>query len=243
MLVEAAFAAARQVMSPALRRVVWKSLGLTIGLLALLWFLLTKLLGSWLASQSVSAEYPYLGSLAVFLAGAGLLIGFFYVLPPVAALVGSFFVDEAAEIVEASDFPEPRGEALPVGAAFAYGLRFAGVTLLVNLLALVIWFVPGLNVAAFFSANAYLLGRTYFELAAARYRPIKEAEAMRREHRAVVLMAGAMLAGLLLVPVLNLLTPVFGIALMVHVHKRLSGVRPIAYQGGPGGRSGMMLGG
>jgi CysZ protein len=31
-----------------------------------------------------------------------------------------------------------------------------------------------------------------------------------------------MLAGLVLVPVLNLVTPLFGIALMVHVHKRLA---------------------
>ena len=38
-----------------------------------------------------------------------------------------------------------------------------------------------------------------------------------------MLLAGAMMAGLLLVPVVNLLTPLFGIALMVHVHKRLSG--------------------
>ena len=45
---------------------------------------------------------------------------------------------------------------------------------------------------------------------------------MRIEHRGTVLLAGAMLAGLVLVPVLNLLTPLFGVALMVHVHKRLS---------------------
>jgi CysZ protein len=49
-----------------------------------------------------------------------------------------------------------------------------------------------------------------------------EAAEMRREHRPTVLLAGAMIAGLLLVPVLNLLTPLFGIALMVHVHKELS---------------------
>ena len=45
---------------------------------------------------------------------------------------------------------------------------------------------------------------------------------MRVEHRGTVLLAGAMLAGLVLVPVLNLLTPLFGVALMVHVHKRLA---------------------
>ncbi|MCX4195960.1 hypothetical protein OMR07_10480, partial [Methylobacterium organophilum] len=34
--------------------------------------------------------------------------------------------------------------------------------------------------------------------------------------------AGCLLAGLMIVPILNLLTPLFGIALMVHLHKRLS---------------------
>ena len=46
---------------------------------------------------------------------------------------------------------------------------------------------------------------------------------MRVEYRPTVLLAGAMMAGLLVVPVVNLLTPLFGIALMVQVHKRLSG--------------------
>jgi CysZ protein len=45
---------------------------------------------------------------------------------------------------------------------------------------------------------------------------------MRVEFRPTVLLAGAMMAGLVLVPVLNLLTPLFGIALMTQVHKRLS---------------------
>ena len=49
-----------------------------------------------------------------------------------------------------------------------------------------------------------------------------EAARMRREHRGTVLAAGALMAGVVLVPVVNLLTPLFGVALMVHLHKRLS---------------------
>ena len=37
-----------------------------------------------------------------------------------------------------------------------------------------------------------------------------------------MLLAGTFRAGLALVPVVNLLTPLFGTALMVHVHKRLT---------------------
>jgi CysZ protein len=42
-----------------------------------------------------------------------------------------------------------------------------------------------------------------------------------------------MLAGLVLIPVLNLLTPLFGVALMVHVHKALA--RRALPDGRPGG--------
>ena len=40
--------------------------------------------------------------------------------------------------------------------------------------------------------------------------------------RGTVLAAGAVLAGLVLVPVVNLITPVFGAVMMVHLHKRLT---------------------
>ncbi|HKH28700.1 MAG TPA: sulfate transporter family protein, partial [Sphingomicrobium sp.] len=136
--------------------------------------------------------------------------------------VAGYFLDDAAEIVERTDFPhDPSGQALPIGRAVLYALRFAGLSLLVNLAALVLVFVPGVNLMAFFGANAYLLGREYFEMAAARFQPLPEAARMRVENRLTVLAAGALMAALLLVPVLNLLTPLFGIALMVHVHKRL----------------------
>ena len=223
MLFQAAFSAWRQVLSPALRSVLWKSLGLTVALLALIWFGLTRLFSYYLKGHPLSTDYPILDGFAFFLAGAGLFVALAYVLPAVSALVAGYFLEDAAEIVEASDFPDdPPGRPLPVGQALLYGLRFAALSLVVNVLALALFFVPVVNLIAFFGANAYLLGREYFELAALRFRPGPEVAEMRAAHRPTVLLAGAMLAGLVLVPVLNLLTPLFGVALMVHVHKRLS---------------------
>ncbi len=233
MLIRAAFAAWRQVLAGPLRRILWRSIAVTLGLLALLWFGLTRLFSYYLEGNPVSADYPILEGFAFFLAGAGLLIALVYALPAVSALVAGFFLDEAAEIVERTDFSgEDPGRALPAGWAILYGLRFAGLALLVNLAALTLFFVPVVNIFAFFAANAYLLGREYFEMAAGRYLPMHEAAAMRREHRPTVLLAGAMMAGLLLVPIVNLVTPLFGIALMVHVHKELS-ARAYRRSGGP----------
>jgi CysZ protein len=93
--------------------------------------------------------------------------------------------------------------------------------------------VPLVGVAAFFAANAYLLSREYFEMAAARYRPLPEAGEMRRHFSLTTLAAGCLLAGLMVIPVANLLTPLFGIALMVHVHKGLSRKASLAPPGQP----------
>jgi CysZ protein len=223
MLIHAAFSAWRQVLSPGLRSILWKSLALTVALLALIWFGLTRLLSAYLKGHPLSADYPFLDGFAFFLAGAGLFVALAYVLPAVSALVAGYFLDDAAAIVEQSDFPnDPPGQPLPTGQALLYGLRFAGLSLLVNLVALALFFVPVVNLVAFFGANAYLLGREYFELAALRFRPLREVAELRSAYRPTVLLAGAMVAGLVLIPALNLLTPLFGIALMVHVHKGLS---------------------
>ncbi|AWN35636.1 sulfate transporter family protein [Methylobacterium radiodurans] len=223
MLIQSAFAAFRQTLSPPLRAILWKSLGLTLGLLVLVWFGLTRLIQWFQASHHISEQYPLLDTLAYFLAGFGLFVALAYVMPAVSILVAGFFLDDAAEIVERTDFPgDSPGRALPFGTAMLYAARFAGLTLLVNIGALIIFFVPVVGIAAFFAANAYLLSREYFEMAAARFRPLPEAAAMRRDHAATTLAAGCLLAGMMVVPVLNLVTPLFGIALMVHVHKRLA---------------------
>jgi CysZ protein len=223
MLIQAAFKALAQVFSPALRTVLWKSLALTVALLALIWLGLTQLLSFYLEGRDLVASYPFLDGFAFFLAGAGLFVALAYLLPAVSAIVAGYFLDEVAEVVERTAYPdEPPGRPLPLGQSLLYGMRFAGLSLIVNLVALVLFFIPVVNIAVFFVANAYLLGREYFELAAGRFRPMREAARLRAENRATVMLAGAMLAGLVLVPVLNLLTPLFGVALMVHVHKRLS---------------------
>jgi CysZ protein len=222
-IVPAAFAAARQTFSRPLRRILWRSLGLTVLLLAAIWWGLVSLLQALVAAHPVSAEHPSVDALLVFLAGAGLLVGFFYALPVSSALVAGCFADDAAEAVERTDFPgSPPGRALSLPRSIAYGARFALLALAVNAVALLLVLVPGVNVVSFFGANAYLLGREYFELAAMRFVTPEEARRLRRAHRTTVLTAGAVLAGLMLVPVVNLATPIFGIAMMVHVHKLIA---------------------
>lgn len=225
-LVPSAVAAARQTLSRPLRAILWRSLGLTVLLLAAVWYLLTRVLRYLVDTHSLSTDHPSLDTLLVVLAGTGIVVGLLYILPVVSAFVAGWFADDAALIVEATDFPaDPPGRPLPVGRAVIYALRFAGLAIVVNLVALALIVVPGVNVVAFFGANAYLLGREYFELAALRFGTTQDAGRLRRDHRGTVLAGGALMAGLMLIPIVNLATPLFGIALMVHVHKRVAARR------------------
>ena len=106
------------------------------------------------------------------------------------------------------------------------GIKTALLTLLVYLVALPFVLFAGAGFLIFFVATAWLLGREYFELAAMRFRPPAEAKAMRKDNAATVFTAGLFIAAFVSIPIVNLATPLFGMALMVHMHKRLSGPRP-----------------
>jgi CysZ protein len=114
---------------------------------------------------------------------------------------------------------------LPFLRALLEGLKFASLALVVYLCALPFVLFAGLGVIILFLANSYLLGREYFELAAMRFRPPAEAKAMRKINRAYVFLAGMVIAVLVSIPIVNLATPIFAMAYMVHIHKRMTGKR------------------
>ena len=55
-----------------------------------------------------------------------------------------------------------------------------------------------------------------------RFHPMAEAKLLRRRHGGTVLVAGLFIAGFVSIPIVNLATPLFGTAFMVHMHKRLA---------------------
>jgi CysZ protein len=205
------------VFSPPFRRVMIKSLALTIGVLVLAGFGLDRL-----ALSFVHVASGWLAMAISLLVGLGLIAGLVLLAAPATSLVAGFFLDEIAGIVEREIDPGGvPGRPAPAIDAALFALRFAGLSLLVVLAALALLFVPGLGLLGWIGANAYLLGREYFELAAMRFRPSAEARAMRKQFAAPVYLAGLLIAGFVTIPLLNLFTPLFATALMARLHKRL----------------------
>jgi CysZ protein len=233
MILDAARLSLANLFAPETRSVFWKVLGLTILALVALWFAVREVF-IWLALPWIDTLMPgtpvWAGWLTFVLgifASLGLALALALLLAPVTALIAGFFLDDVADVIEKRDYPnEPPGRPLPLGEAVAGSLKFLGVVILGNLLALVLLLVPGVNLVAFFLVNGYLLGREFFEFAAMRYRAPAEARLFREKHRSTVFLAGLLLSGFLAVPFVNLLTPLFAAGLMVHLHKRLSARDP-----------------
>ena len=207
-----------QMLTPPFRAALWKSLALTVVLLALIWLGLDHVI---VGAGAVPG--PWLATMLSIVTGFGLFFGLAFLVAPTSSLVAGFFLDELAEITERSIGPESElGRPMSGGQAIWLATKFAGVSVLVNIVALALLLVPGVNLIAFFTANAYLLGREYFELAALRYRPIEEVRALRRAHGFYIFVCGLFIAALVAIPVANLLTPLFGTAFMVRVHRRIA---------------------
>jgi CysZ protein len=205
------------IFSAPFRSVMIKSVALTVAVLVLGGFGLDRL-----ALHFVTVSNGWLAAAISIAIGLGVAAGLVLLAAPATSLVASFFFDEVAAIVEREVDPNgPPGRALSLWDGTFASLRFAALTLAVMLAALVLLFVPGVGFAAWFVANAYLLGREYFELAAMRFRSAPEARAMRRYFAGPVFMAGLIVAAFVSVPVLNLATPLFAAALMARLHKRL----------------------
>jgi CysZ protein len=233
-MLEAAAKALTQMFTPPFRRVLWKSIGLALILIVIIGIALNRLF-SWLATSGAAwaevstgghTAWQILAWVLSLAATLGVITGAVFLMPAVTAFVGSFFVDEIADEVERSHYPaDPPGHALPVGVALIEGIKTALLAILVYLCAVPFLLLAGLGLVIMFLANAYLLSREYFLLAAMRFRPPEEAKAMRRARSGSIFMAGLPIALFVSIPILNFATPLFAMAMMVHVHRKLSGRR------------------
>jgi uncharacterized protein involved in cysteine biosynthesis len=235
-MIDAAVKTLSQMFSPGFRSVLLKSAGLALVLIVLVGVALHRLL-VWLATAGVDWAESVLGTTAhtpllilswilSVAAGLGIIVGSVFLMPAVTALVGSLFVDKIALEVERVHYPaEPVGSPLPAMRAMIEGARTASFAILVYILAAPFLLFAGLGVVVFFFATAFLLGREYFELAAMRHRPRDEAKRLRKNHQRTVMLAGLLIAAFVSIPIINLAAPLFGTALMVHVHKRMTAPR------------------
>ncbi len=232
-MLDDAIKAITQLFSPPLRAVLWKTIGLALALIVIVGIALERLIAHLVGAGSASVEQTLgaqahlpanaLAWLLSIAAGLGIIVGSIMLMPAVTAIVGSFFADQIGLEVEREHYPaDPPGKAVPLWLATWEGLKTALLAVVIYLCAAPLLLFAGFGAVIFFLATAYILGREYFELAAMRLRPRAEAKALRRRNAAMVYVGGLFIAAFVSVPIVNLATPLFAMAFMVHLHKRLS---------------------
>lgn len=217
MIFDAIFGSFEQIFTPPFRRVLLKTLALTLLLLVVVFVAAEKLVVHMLAVPSA-----WLTASIAALAGIALSFGFAFAIAPVSFVVGSFFFDQLAAIVEKEIDPARPGVTPPFAEEALLGAKFAALALVLNLVALFLLLVPGVNALVFTVVNGYLFGRGYFEFAALRYRQIEDVARVRQGHAWQIFLAGLAIATFAAVPIANLLTPLFGAAVMVRLHNAFS---------------------
>ncbi|MBL1406205.1 MAG: sulfate transporter family protein [Rhizobiales bacterium] len=221
MVIESARKAASVLTKPKFRSVLLKSIGLTILLFMGVWIGVEAAFASFITPAL--SGWPWVATIFIWLLGTGIIVGAGFLLAPVSAIFAGLFLDDVADFIENSDYPQDGiGQPIPIGHAIWLALRFLVLVVGANILTLFLVPFLGLGFGLFFIVNGYLLGREYFTFAAMRFRSEVDAKLMRQRNSTTVFLGGMIIAGFMAVPILNLATPVFAAALMVHLHKNLT---------------------
>ena len=209
-----------------------KSIAITLALFAAagagLYFALRQMFRSdWFASV-LPNEWAMTAGIILWLVTS--VVAFWLLFRVVAVMVLQFFADEVVAAVEARHYPALAHKARPlplpreVAVASRGLLRAIGYNLLALPLAALLAFTAIGPAAVFLGVNAVLLGREVTDMAWLRH--CEGAERDNPVPRFQRLALGAMVAGLMLVPLLNLFAPLVGVAAGTHlVLRRIGGLR------------------
>ena len=210
--------AARLIFDPAFAGIVVRSL-----LLAILLFAVALGLTEYGLAQLPVLGNPLVNRALEWLAPLLFVFGGIFVGPPVAALFASLFLDQVADRIEARDYPNAPARGATFATTLRAGLKLVALIVGVNLVLLPFDIgLPGVGELLSLAANGWLLGREYFELAALRHISLEDAMQMRRTNAGAIWLAGALIALASMVPLLNLVAPLLGTALMVHLFHRMT---------------------
>jgi uncharacterized protein involved in cysteine biosynthesis len=208
-----------QLDDPAFLGVLWRSLAWSAACFLVL------LIGAIWGVQQVLAGHAVWAWVASIASGLGAALLAFWLFLPVAAVIGTLYLERIARAVERRFYP---GLAPAQGAPAAVqawdGLAVGARILLLNVLALVLaLLIPGIGLVIAWAIGAYAIGRGLFVAVAMRRMSRPEAQALYHRRRVAVLAQGGILALAGYVPLLNLLIPVIGTAAMVHILDRRDG--------------------
>jgi CysZ protein len=198
--------------------VAWRSILYSALVLALLIYGAVRLI-----AEAHLFDLSWLNVALDLLGGFAALALAWMLYPVIVGLVASFYVEPVSRAVERRYYPDlPDPPSHSVMRELASAGRLALLAVVLNLLALPVYLlVPGFNLALFYGINGYLLARVYFEQVAMRRLSESGMQQLWQKHRSRLWLAGAIIAALATIPLLNLIGPIIATAFMTHLFEDL----------------------
>lgn len=142
--------------------------------------------------------------------------------PPFMPFIISFFDERIASIVEKNHYPGAHPHETPFWPQLMHDSGFVVKALLLNILCIPLYFVPVINLFVYYLLNGYLLGKEFFIMVAVRHVSLAQAKELWRTKRTLLLSGGIIIAFFSTIPIINLIIPLCGIALMTHLFHHVS---------------------
>ncbi len=172
----------------------------------------------WILSSTAWVSWSWLEWLLDIVGTLGVGVLTWFLFPIIVPVIGNLFLEKIASIVEADSYQVHQAkQRYSWLQELWFGIRFLLLSLLLNLLCLPFYFIPGINLILYYGLNGYLLGREFFESVAKRQLPKNSVKRARKKILSVVWGLGILLVFMANVPVLNLTVPFVACVVMVHL--------------------------
>jgi CysZ protein len=212
-----------QIGDRAILGVIAKSLALTLVIFGIIG------VAAVFVARAVVAAYDWgsdAGMAAAAAAGLAVIVGAWLLFRAVAIPVIGLFADEVVAAIEARHYPAAAQIARPATVALSLRLAFASVArlTLLNLLAVplyaVLLFTAIGPLILFLAINALLLGRDLGEMVAVRHLDAQARKDWLRVTRGERAIMGAIVTGIFMIPIINLIAPIVGAGMATHLFHR-----------------------
>jgi CysZ protein len=203
----------RSILTKELRGIITKCVLITLALVIFIISMSIYGLGN-----STISDNSWIEGIIDWLSGIGIFIFAWCMIPVFTPLISGLFVDKVATHIENYEYHNK----LPLQVnqlrhSIISDIKFTIKALLLNILILPIYFIPIVNIIAYYLLNSYLLGNEFFRMINSRYQTIAATNDSYKSNRHAVIKHGLLITIVANIPILNLITPIVASILMVHL--------------------------
>ena len=161
-------------------------------------------------------EHDY-ASLIPWIAGIGSTMIAWILFPGIMPFITGFFNTDIIEVIERQDYPPVLVNRSTFWKDLRLDTKFALSAIFANIIVLPLYLIPVVNAVLFFALNGFLLGKQFYLAAARGHVPEERAKELNAKYSRQIFWGGVIIAFFATIPLINLVIPFWGVALMTHL--------------------------